>query len=379
MNIISRSWDAVRHGVGSIRTSPVRALLMAACAAVACGLLVYASTAARSAELDVRARFDALAARELRVSLPLTASPYDTLTPSHVEHLSRVPGVDAVAWVQSTDVQTSFETNRPGESLTRWDVGGDWQVLQLASGGDALPATAGVWVGGAALGGEAAVPRFSRVVRNGERDQVVGTITSSPVIPALLNGTVSFTSAAPSLRTSGELIFTVQPGWADISAPRLAEALAPGRGAQVLVRYPPEAEALRDNIQASVNSMVILVSLAVLAVGAVATVVMTLMRVNAERRLIGLYRAIGARRSFIVVSLTTEAAATGVAGALLGCLIGQSAATLKALADGAPVEVDAMLLIGAAGAGLAANLIGAALPAVVTSRRNPLASLRASD
>ncbi len=108
----------------------------------------------------------------------------------------------------------------------------------------------------------------------------------------------------------------------------------------------------------------------------------------AERRAeVGLLRALGADRTQIGRLFLTEAAALGLAGAVLGIPLGwglarvSSGPLLRVLGDvflpldARDLEIDASTYLSALGAGLATTLVAALVPTIGAALRTPLASL----
>ena len=99
-------------------------------------------------------------------------------------------------------------------------------------------------------------------------------------------------------------------------------------------------------------------------------------RVLSERRLLGLYSAIGASSGFVVATILVEAVIIGSLGSVLGDVVGLGAASARALIQGTPLAVPWVLVGAGVIAGLLTNALGALLPAVSTVREQPLRALR---
>lgn len=343
---------------------------------VAAVMLTLGLTDAASRQAEVTATFDALSAQTVQVTTPVRGSPYQDLGHEQIEAIRQLDGVTGVAWAAS---RTALVPTRAGgaTSVRVWTVDGDVTVLGLEISGHQGSLTRTAMVGGAAQLGDLTPRRFEHVVVDGRSIVVGGTITRSPAIGSLLDSVVlAGDGTPPRISAEGELVVGVSPGWAPVVAPRLATILAPGHEISVLVRYPPEASNLRDGVLGSVDSLVYVTSAAILVLGAGAVMVGTFFRVLSERRLLGLYRAIGGSAGFVVLTITLEAAIVGTAGSLLGTVVGLGAASTRSLVDGSAFAVPWLLVGGGVVAGMVTNTLGAVLPAWWTVRESPLSAIR---
>lgn len=376
----ARAWcrDVVEHVAVTISRTPGRALGFGAAACAASALLTVGVTDAAGRQAEVHGAFDALAARVVQVTTPVRASPYEALGPAQLEAIRSIEGVTGLAWAERHDVAVAS----PGATAVPsrlWTIRGDLEVLglEIADGSAAGP-TYGLLVGGGGPLADVGGRRFDHALVGGRRIVVDGTVTRSPVIPDLLDTAALVGPDTPlSLRSEGELAVAVRPGWAPVVAPRLATLLAPGRESSVLVRHPPEAGGLRADVLGSVGSLVYVTSAAILALGSAAVMVGTLFRVLAERRLLGLYRAIGGSSAFVVGTLVLEAGVVGASGSAVGTVLGLGVASARALVSGSALSVPWWWVGAGALVGLVTNSLGALVPALLTVREPPLAALRA--
>jgi len=374
----SRVRDVLEHTALTIRRTGGRAIAFALAACAASGLLAFGVTEAAGRESEVGARFDDLAAETLQVSLPLRGSPYDELGQELIGAIRGIDGVTGVAWGGREDVWAARE-HGPAAPARLWTLDGDLAILGLETtgrGGSGL--SRGLLVGGAAAHLADGLARFDRVVVDGRRLVADGVVVRSPAIVDLLDAVALVGEGSPlSMAAPGELVVGVRPGWAHVVAPRLARVLAPSRESSVLVRYPPEPDALRGNVLASVGSLVWAAAASIVVLGAAAVMVGTLFRVLAERRLLGMYRAIGAPASFVIATLVLEAGIVGVLGGAVGTVLGLGVAAARALAAGTALHVPWVWVLLGASTGVVANTLGALVPALLAVREAPLAALRA--
>ncbi|QDW62206.1 ABC transporter permease [Oerskovia sp. KBS0722] len=369
--------DVADHSIINLRRAAFRSVAFGLCAAAAAGLLTFAVSDAQAAEASVASDFDALAATRLHVATPVLISPYETLAIEQIEAVRAIEGVESVAWLQGYDAQVDLDLGGGAVSAQLWEVGGDVSVLSLEShSGPVERMDLATWTGQSLASGTE-LGRFDAFSVNGRSVQLGDVISSSPVVPMLLDGLVAYSPGASlSTRAPGELVVSVRPGWGTHVAPRLAEVVAPGRSDQVFVRFPPEADFLRTSVTASVGTLVLVVSGAILLLGAVTVGIATYLRVGAEKRVLGLYRAIGASNGFVVSSVVLEAAVAGLAGAAFGTLVGAGAASLKSIVTSAPLALSPEVVIVAVASGLVANVVGALGPAFIAVRSTPLEAIR---
>ncbi|RMI12787.1 ABC transporter permease [Cellulomonas triticagri] len=366
------------HTVLSVRRALGRATAYGAAAGVAAVLLTTGLVEAAGRQAHVAERFDHLAARHVQVTTPVRASSSGTLGPEQRAAILSTEGVTGLAWGSWHEATVSGDHVESVRTRV-WTLDGDIELLRLGvePGRGSAPSRALLVGGGLVAGGHDAV-RFGHAAVAGRSTVVDGVITASPVVPDLLDAVVVMgDGASPRLGAGGEIVVGVRAGWADVVAPRLAAVLAPGREEAVLVRYTPEAQTLRGDVLGSVASLVLVTSGSVLALGAGAVMVGTFFRVLAERRLLGLYRAIGARSRFVVATLVLEAAAVGLAGSVAGTIVGLGIAGGRALALGTALRVPWTWVLVASALGAVANALAALLPAALTVREPPIVALRA--
>lgn len=363
--------DDVAINVGR---SPVRSFLLGTGAAVACGVLAFSIVTSSTEASRVANRFDALAATRLQVNLPLVGGTYRRLGAAQLRALTREAGILGIAWMYQRDVRLTTRTEPHWDidvSVRQFDVGGDPNVLQVRRG--ALGA--GVWVGGAAdLGGT--LPPNAVVEIDGRPTMVAGALRRSELIPEMLSGLLRYApSKTVDVTRSGRMVVQARLGWADLAARRLQTQLDPIAPDRVLVRYPPEAASLRAEVVTRVDSLVLVVTGALLLVSAVAVGLATFARALERRRLIGMLRAIGASRSSIVLGLATEAAVVGALAGGLGALTGMVAA-VTATRTGGGVVVPWTLIAVTLGVAFVVNGLGATLPAWAATRISPIQAIR---
>jgi putative ABC transport system permease protein len=364
--------DLVDDVVVGISRSPLRSILLGAGAFVGCGVLALSIVTSSTEASRVANRFDALAATRLQVELPIAGGTYERLDPEHLRALAREPGVLGLSWFYEREVEVTSRTEpqwRLDTAARMFDVSGDPAVLQVSALG------AGVWVGGVADLGQR-LPRNAVVELNGRPAVVAGVLRRSRLNPELLTGLVRYRpDRSVALRQRGRIVVQIRPGWADVVARRLRNQLEPVSPDLVRLRFPPEAVSLRAEVVTTVDTLVLVVTAALLLTSAVAVGLATFARALERRRLIGLLRAIGASRSSIVAGLVAEAAVIGMLAGGIGALAGTAGAVVVASDDGGTV-IPWALIAGALAVAFVVNALGAMLPAWAATRTLPIRAIR---
>jgi len=155
---------------------------------------------------------------------------------------------------------------------------------------------------------------------------------------------------------------------------------------QISDRLPEaQATAIKEVVQARkdfvdrFSGMALAVSGIVLAIGSLVVLITMMSSVNERTREIGIFRAIGFRKSHVMGVILMEAAVVSVIGGLAGYLVGMAAAKFAA-----PViaQMDVAIIwdpvIGVAALGLAVviGLAASLFPAIQASRQDPVEALR---
>jgi putative ABC transport system permease protein len=141
------------------------------------------------------------------------------------------------------------------------------------------------------------------------------------------------------------------------------------------------AQAVRGRQQTvdQLTSFSIAVSAVVLLIGALVVLTTMMSSVNERTREIGIFRAIGFRRSHVARVILTEVFVVSLLGGVLGWLIGMlaSQALGPAVAQlSAPVHWDPLLAAGAVGLSITVGMAASAYPAMRAANLDPAEALR---
>ncbi|MFZ5639744.1 MAG: ABC transporter permease [Bacillota bacterium] len=156
--------------------------------------------------------------------------------------------------------------------------------------------------------------------------------------------------------------------------------------AQISDKLPEaNATAIKEVVQARkdfvdrFSNMALAVSGIVLAIGSLVVLITMMSSVNERTREIGIFRAIGFRKSHVIGIILLEAAVVSVIGGLAGYLTGmvtaKFAAPVIAQMDVA-INWDPTIGLAALGLAVAIGLAASLFPAVQASRQDPVEALR---
>ncbi|MGH9230538.1 MAG: ABC transporter permease, partial [Acidimicrobiales bacterium] len=131
-------------------------------------------------------------------------------------------------------------------------------------------------------------------------------------------------TAAAVFGTAGpaELHIATRLGAASLVGHQAPIALEPNRPESLQAQVPPVPGALREAVEADVNSLFVVLGGVALVVGAIGIANITLLSVLERIGEIGLRRAVGATRGHVAAQFLVESAAVGFLGGLVGTAVG---------------------------------------------------------
>jgi putative ABC transport system permease protein len=381
--------SAVVEAVVSIVRHPVRTLLCAVGTVVAVGAFTATNGLTESASNAVSASFNELRATTVEFQGPASLSDADATrlaTLRGVTHAGLVWDVDQQQPL-AVGVGTSSEPSQTRLSVTAmsppalaaigavlssgrfYDRGADMHHQMVALLGSAAASQLGI---SSSLGDPAI--QVSGVVLT-----VVGVVSSSQQESQALLGVIVPPYVAEVIagdRDPRRVIARTTPGAAQLIGHEGPTELDPDQPRQVVAEIPPNPATLRSQVQASLSTLLTVLSLAGLGIGFLSIAAVTIMSVAQRRSEIGLRRAVGYGRVEIARLIVLETAGVGMLGGVLGTSIGVLATAAIASGNHWTPVMNSTLVVVAPFLGVAVGVLAGSYPAIRAARITPMAALR---
>lgn len=382
--------SALSEAVTSIVRQPVRTLLCALGTVVAVGAFTTTNGLTESASNAVSSSFNELRATTVEFQGPSTLSEAD------VARLARLRGVTSAGLVWDLDQQQPLPVavgpSASGPSQTQLSV--------TAMGPSALPAVGAVLSSGrfydtgadlhhqmvALLGsGAAAQLGISSSLGNPAIDvsgivlTVVGIVSSTQQESQALLGVIVPPYVADVITGNHDqrrVIARTEPGAAQLIGRQGPVELDPYQPGLVTAEVPPNPTTLRSQVQASLSTLLRVLSFAGLGIGFLVIAAVTIMSVAQRRSEIGLRRAVGYGRLEVARLIVLEAAGVGMLGGILGASIGVLATVAIASNDRWTPVMNTTLVLASPFLGVAVGVLAGCYPAIRAARITPMAALR---
>ncbi|WP_166785864.1 ABC transporter permease [Cryobacterium sp. TMT1-62] len=176
-----------------------------------------------------------------------------------------------------------------------------------------------------------------------------------------------------------ELQIRIALGAGKVVAEQAPLALDPNAAQNFEVQAPSARSALRENVQADVNVISLILGVLALVAGGLGIANVTLLSVMGRVGEIGLRRALGATKRNISSQFMVESVVIGLLGGLIGAALGVFAVVIMSpIQQWAPV-VDPWLAAGSALLGAVVGLATGVYPALKASNIEPIVALRGGN
>jgi putative ABC transport system permease protein len=157
---------------------------------------------------------------------------------------------------------------------------------------------------------------------------------------------------------------------------RRARAIAPEKESDFSINRPEQLANTYAELTGALYGVALGVGLITLLVGGIGIMNVMLVSVRERTREIGVRRALGARRSTIVLQFLLEAAAVSAIGGTIGTLLGLALAKVVSLATPLAAAVQPATIAGGIGFAAAVGLVFGIWPAARAAQLDPVEALR---
>ena len=390
--------DWIHECAIGISASPARTILTSLGTVIGVAAVVTTLGLTESADGAVSSTFNSQLATQVSFQVVESGASTPTVSNAAVERLSRLPGVVNAGIVWQIDDGQPLSVDRV--PLSDPSGPGSYQLPFMAASASALATmhasvkSGRLYDGGfskrhemVALLGSAAASELGINSATSGAAIFVGTtpLTIIGIIDqttqqsqALLDVVVPPDEAAVFANgdDSPTVIVQTAPGAAQVVGQEGPAVLAPYSPSSISAEVPPSPQTLREKVQSSVSSLLVVLALLALTVGIVAIASTTLLSVMQRRSEIGLRRALGATPLHIGVLVLGEAAFIGAVGGLLGSSIGVLFTAGASIAKGWTPVMDWRVMIAAPLLGLLAGALAGVYPSLRATRVAPIAALR---
>lgn len=379
-----RARDVLRDAWRSVRSRPAQTLALCLAVAIAVALTLTTLGISTSASAQVSAAFDAQLNREVSATWDNGSDSRAASLADVPERTARLAGVNAAAAIGDFDPVT-VRGVASGRSIQPHTYSGDLEVAARMTIRKPIWRAEGALSSTEVLIGEQLAELLElgpldsgpTVSVDGRAYQVAGIIEESPRFPQL-RGELLLAEDAPGFdrpKTIRAVLLTVA-GAAPQVAAQTPIAVNPYAPDTVAVQAPTNATELRVTVEQGVQTTLVVFSILAIVVAIAALANAMLLAVTARRGEIGMRKALGARSSHVAWLLAGESAYVGVAGGVLGLVIGILAILVITLSQQWAPVFDLRLGPLAVIAGIVIGVLGGVLAAVRAARIRPAETLR---
>lgn len=388
-----------REAYSSLVARPLRSVLTAAGTIIGVAALVAILGLASTANGQVSASFDELAANTVTVmdSRPSDSEvmpfPFTEANIARARDLNGVTGAGALYSPITSDLVRGPSPAVPDEqqlpivaaSATIWEAVGATGFQGRGFDAALLDAPVAVLGSGAAVNlGIGGLVAPTAVEIGGRPFTVIGILADVERRPELRMAViVPFGVAAelwgePTSTEAAELVVATRLGAATQVAAELVWAVAPGAPSAVTVQQPPDPRSLREQVSGTLQGWLLGLGTVSLLIGTFGIANSTLVSVMERRSEIGLRRALGAAKRDVALQVALESALLGTLGGLIGATVGMYTVIVVAAVKGWSPIVDLELLLLAPLIGAVTGLVAGAYPAHRAAGVEPAQALRST-
>lgn len=391
-----RVLDELTDALSAMSRQVRRTVLLALVFALGTAALVGAIGISSSASEAVSSALTNAAQDEVRVGVPGAAqlfAPDNHELATWIHKVSRLPHVETVAYYAAAG-GTSAEVRRLSlsEEPSTYNVivasasasylsilGSDSSPRQAMGTVGSLPTVQAAVVGSGAAAhlGVAPPAPGSALWVNNQRLSVVGLVQGTRSHPELARSIFVSPNVMSGLHDVGVyLIIKTSPGFASAVSKAVPLAMDAGNPGSFSVETVADLNSLRAQVSSDLSTLVSILSVVLLALAAVTAAATLQLSVRGRTQEIALRRALGSGRWSIARLFIVEGMLVGLAGGMIGALLGTITTILVARVQAWVIVVPPQLVPVGLVAGAVVGTISAMLPAWGASRQQPALAIR---